>query len=78
MQREPLVDEPHRPRRHVAGDRLAAGRRRSNSGPRGRVRYIVGDFAKRRDTGDSTVFCYPQVMMTAAERAGRTGYDGTA
>ncbi len=29
--------------------------------------YIVGDFAGRRDAGDSTVFCYPQVMMTATK-----------
>ena len=37
--------------------------------------YIVGDFAWRRDTGDCTVFCYPQVMMTATKRDGRTGYE---
>jgi len=33
--------------------------------------HIVGDFARRRDTGDSPVFCYPQVMMTAVKRDGR-------
>ena len=37
--------------------------------------YIVGDFTRRRDTGDSTVFCYPQVMMTATKRDGPLGYE---
>jgi SAM-dependent methyltransferase len=37
--------------------------------------HIVGDFARRRDTGDSTVFCYPQVMMTAIKTGRRTGYE---
>ena len=27
---------------------------------------VPGD--RRRDAGDSTVFCYPQVMMTATKR----------
>jgi len=31
--------------------------------------FIVGDFTARRETGDTTVFCYPQVMMMATKRA---------
>jgi SAM-dependent methyltransferase len=31
--------------------------------------FIVGDFTHRRDTGDTMVFCYPQVMMMATKRA---------
>ncbi len=36
--------------------------------------YIVGDFSGRRDAGDGTVFCYPQVMMTATKRGGGIGW----
>ena len=32
------------------------------------LEFIVGDFTRRRDTGDTTVFCYPQVMMMATKR----------
>lgn len=31
--------------------------------------FIVEDFTRRRDTGDTTVFCYPQVMMMATKRS---------
>jgi SAM-dependent methyltransferase len=31
------------------------------------LELIVGDFTHRRDTGDTTVFCYPQVMMIATK-----------
>jgi hypothetical protein len=31
--------------------------------------FIVGDFARRRESGDTTVFCYPQVMMMATKRS---------
>lgn len=33
------------------------------------LEFIVGDFTRRRDTGDTTVFSYPQVMMMATKRA---------
>ncbi len=33
------------------------------------LEFIVGDFTRRRDTGDTTVFCYPQVMMMATKRS---------
>jgi SAM-dependent methyltransferase len=29
--------------------------------------FIVGDFARRRESGDTTLFCYPQVMMMATK-----------
>jgi SAM-dependent methyltransferase len=32
------------------------------------LELIVGDFTHRRETGDTTVFCYPQVMMMATKR----------
>ena len=31
------------------------------------LEFIVGDFTQRRDSGDTTVFCYPQVMMMATK-----------
>jgi Methyltransferase domain len=33
------------------------------------LKFIVGDFTQRRETGDTTVFCYPQVMMMASKRS---------
>jgi SAM-dependent methyltransferase len=31
------------------------------------LEFIVGDFTRRRDSADTTVFCYPQVMMMATK-----------
>jgi hypothetical protein len=33
------------------------------------VELVVGDFERRRETGDTTVYCYPQVMMVATKRS---------
>lgn len=33
------------------------------------LEFIVGDFTQRRDTNDTMVFCYPQVMMMATKRS---------